>query len=83
MRVVFIDHPEFQAEVLHLSEIPDDVVNGVREDHYGLWDTVIEIFRIGLIDPGKYEQFEELKVSVMLQLWWLYNSAQSYVKDFE
>lgn len=83
MRVVFVEHPKFAAEVLHLSEIPDDIVHGINPDNYGLLDTVIQIFKVGLVNPAQWEDFEELKVSEMLQIWALYNSATAYEKDFE
>jgi len=48
MRVVFVEHPKFAAEVLHLSEIPDDIVHGINPDNYGLLDTVIQIFKVAV-----------------------------------
>lgn len=82
MKVVFVEHPQFKAEVLHLSEMPDDILHGVKPDGFGLLDTVIELFRVGLIDPKKFDEFEGLKISQVLQCWALYSAAKPYEKEF-
>lgn len=82
MRVVFVEHPAFKAEVIHHSELPPEVLNGTDGEGRGLLDTTIEIFRIGLVDPRKFDDFEGLKISQVLQCWSLYRAAKPYEKEF-
>jgi len=82
MKVVWVEHPKFQGEVLHLSEMPKDLLKEIDPTGYGLLDTVREIFLIGLVDPRRFDDFESLKISEMLQAWQLYVTAKPYEKSF-
>jgi hypothetical protein len=81
MRVVTVDHPKLTAEVLHLSEMPLEVVQGLQPDNYGLLDTCIRVFELGILEPEKVEAFQELKISEMLQFWSIYQAAEPYEKE--
>jgi hypothetical protein len=82
MRAVMVEHPKFRAEVLHISELPDEVVMGLQDDNYGLLDTLIRIFQLGIIDPKRVEDFENLTTKELLECWKLYSSADAYEKEF-
>lgn len=82
MKAVMVKHPKLRAEVLHISELPDDVVMGLQPDNYGLLDTCIRIFKLGIIDPSLIEDFEELTTSELLECWELYSSATAYEMEF-
>lgn len=81
MRVVMVDHPKLKAEVLHLSEMPVEVIQGLQPDNYGLLDTCIRVFELGILDPEKVAEFQELKISEMLQFWSIYQAADFYEKE--
>ena len=82
MKAVFVEHPKFRAEVLHISEIPQSVVFGEKPDEFGLMDAVSEIFRVGLTDPENFSKFEDLTTSEAMECWRLYTAAKAYERGF-
>jgi len=82
MKAVFVEHPKFQAEVLHISEIPQSVVFGERPEYFSLMDAVSEIFRVGLTNPENFSKFEDLTTSEAMECWRLYTAAKAYERGF-
>jgi hypothetical protein len=82
MKAVFVEHPKFKAELLHISELPESVVFGEKPEGFGLMDTVSEVFRVGLTSPGDFDKFENLTTGEALQCWRLYTAAKAYERGF-
>lgn len=82
MKAVFVEHPKFRAELLHISELPQSVVFGEKPEGFGLMDTVSEVFRVGLTSPEDFAKFEELTTKEAMECWRLYTAAKSYDRGF-
>ena len=78
MKAVFVEHPKFKAEMLHISELPESVVFAERPEDFGVMDVVCEIFRVALTNKTNFAKFEDLTTHEALECWRLYTAAKPY-----
>ena len=75
MLVVVVETETFQAEFLHTSELPEQVFTQAREEGKGLFSESLLLLGKALLDPGKREAFESLRLSEAIKVWNIYRLA--------
>ena len=60
MLVVPVVTPFFTADVLHMSEMPDDVRRDITQDSTSVAGEVFGLMAVCILDPEKSEQFQDL-----------------------